>query len=190
MLLLLRNVLDRAISPPLPVLFASDLAARHVKQTARAEPSYYLIVDAFLAADLRALVAEEQVVERVEGVGGAWVVRVENVLILWFGLRGAFGRHETAATRARAGVVCVWERCRHEEDWAVLLCARGSWLASMFPPRHSCSSAASSSASIDHHMSTTFTVLIDILLKMLQFSINLHSTQEPPERFVKLCTCQ
>ena len=43
-------------------------------------------VDAFLAADLRALVAEEQVVERVEGVGGARVVRVENVLILWFGL--------------------------------------------------------------------------------------------------------
>ena len=67
-------------------MFTSDLAARHVKQTARAEPGDYLIVDAFLAANLRALVAEEQVVERVEGVGGARVVRVESVLILWFGL--------------------------------------------------------------------------------------------------------
>lgn len=76
----------RAISPLLPVLFTSDLAARHVEQTARAEPGDDLIVDAFLAANLRALVAEEQVVERVEGVGGARVVRVESVLVLWFGL--------------------------------------------------------------------------------------------------------
>lgn len=71
---------------PLPVLFPSNLPTRHIKQTTRAEPSDDLIVDAFLAADLRALVAEEQVVERVEGVGGARVVRVESVLVLWFGL--------------------------------------------------------------------------------------------------------
>jgi hypothetical protein len=102
-------------------LFTSNLAARHIKQTARAKPSDDLIVDAFLAADLRTLVAEEQVVERVKGVGGARVVRIESVLVLWFGLRGAFGRHEAAAARAWAGVVCVWEWCRHEEDWAVLL---------------------------------------------------------------------
>jgi hypothetical protein len=67
-------------------LFTPDLSTRHIKQTTRAEPSDYLIVDAFLAADLRALVAEEQVVERVEGVGSARVVRVESVLVLWFGL--------------------------------------------------------------------------------------------------------
>jgi hypothetical protein len=73
-------------SPPLPVLFTPNLATRHIKQTARTEPSDYLIVDAFLAADLRTLVAEQQVVERVEGVGGARVVRVESVLIFWFGL--------------------------------------------------------------------------------------------------------
>ena len=91
------------------------MAARHVEQTARAEPGDYLIVDAFLAADLRALVAEEQVVERGEGVGSAEVVGVESVLVLWFGLWGAFGRHETAAARAWAGVVCIWEWCRHEE---------------------------------------------------------------------------
>lgn len=86
MFLLPHSVHDRAISPLLPVLFTSDLAAGHVKQTARAEPGDYLIVDAFLAADLRALVAEEQVVERVEGVGSAGVVGVESVLVLWFGL--------------------------------------------------------------------------------------------------------
>ena len=118
MLLLPRSIHDRAISP---VLFTSDLAARHIKQTARAEPRDYLIVDAFLAADLRALVAEKQVVERVEGVGGARVVRVECVLVFWFRLRGAFGRHEAAATGAWAGVVCVREWCRHKEEWAVLL---------------------------------------------------------------------
>jgi len=86
MLRLPRSVHDRASSPPLPVLFTSDLAARHVEQTARAEPSDDLIVDAFLAADLRALVAEEQMVEWVESVGGAGVVRVESVLIFWFRL--------------------------------------------------------------------------------------------------------
>ena len=101
-------------------MFTSNLATRHIKQTARTKPSDDLIVDAFLAADLRALVAEEQVVERVEGVGGARVVRVESVLVFWLGLRGAFGRHEAAAAGAWAGVVCVWEWCRHGEDWAML----------------------------------------------------------------------
>ena len=67
-------------------MFTSDLAAGHVEQTTGTEPGDDLIVDAFLAADLRALVAEEQVVERVEGVGSARVVRVESVLVLWFGL--------------------------------------------------------------------------------------------------------
>ena len=76
----------KSIIAPLPVLFTPNLTARHVKQTTRTEPSDDLIVDTFLAADLRALVAEEQVVERVEGVGSARVVRVESVLVLWFGL--------------------------------------------------------------------------------------------------------
>jgi hypothetical protein len=70
----------------LPIVFTSYLAARHIEQTARTEPGDYLVVDAFLAADLRALVAEEQVVERVEGVRSSRVVRVEGVLVLWFGL--------------------------------------------------------------------------------------------------------
>ena len=74
--------------PPqsLPVVFTSYLAARHIEQTARTEPGDNLIVDAFLAADLRTFVAEEQVVERVEGVRSSRVVRVESVLIFWFGL--------------------------------------------------------------------------------------------------------
>lgn len=81
-----RSIHDRALSPPLPVLFTPNLPTRHIKQTTRTEPSDDLIVDTFLAADLRALVAEEQVVERVESVGGARVVRVESVLVFWFGL--------------------------------------------------------------------------------------------------------
>jgi hypothetical protein len=88
-------------------VFTSDLAAGHIKQTARAEPGDYLIVDTFLAADLRALVAEEQVVKRVKRVRGARVVRVEDVLVFGLRLRGAPVRHEATAARARAGVVCV-----------------------------------------------------------------------------------
>jgi hypothetical protein len=119
-------------------VFASYLAARHIKQTARAEPGDYFIVDAFLAADLRALVAEQQVVERVEGVGSSRIVRVEGVLVFWFRLRGAFGGYEAATARAWACVVCVRERCRHgEAGWAGGFILEREWLAFNVSPRHS-----------------------------------------------------
>ena len=74
---------DRENWGTLPVAFALDVATRHLKQTGRAVESHNLLGHAAWTSYLVAVLAVEQVLQRVQTVVGSGRPRVEGALLVF-----------------------------------------------------------------------------------------------------------
>ena len=106
----------------LPVSFTLHTAAGNLKQTVRAVPAYYLVQHTSRTADLVAVLAVEEVLERIQAIVGSRSSRVEGAFVFvcffsagWVDSSDFLGRDRRVC--AGALEICIWLELGHVVLW-------------------------------------------------------------------------